>query len=160
MELLVASFMAGVLTVAAPCVLPLLPVVVGGSMIGASGDDDPKSLRRPLTIVISLAVSVVVFSLLLKASTALLGVPDTVWAVVAGGIVVAFGLTLLFPSAWDRLVVSSGVQASASKLMGRSQGESGTGGDILLGAALGPVFRQLQPDLRADRRGDTSRLLR
>ena len=145
MELLVASFMAGVLTAAAPCVLPLLPVVVGGSVLTAADDPDPTSLRGPVTIVISLAVSVIVFSLLLKATTALLGVPDTIWAVVAGGIVVGFGITLLFPSLWDRLVTATGWQAGANRLMGRTQEETGTRKDILLGAALGPVFNSCSP---------------
>ncbi len=145
MELLIASFMAGVLTAAAPCVLPLLPVIVGGSMLGGPDEQDSRSLKRPLTIVASLAVSVVVFSLLLKASTALLGVPDQVWAVVAGGIVVGFGVTLLFPAAWDRVAIATGLQGRANSLVGRSSESTGTRKDILLGAALGPVFNSCSP---------------
>ena len=56
MDLLVVSFLAGVLTAAAPCVLPLLPVIVGGSVLSGDEDEDRRSLRHPLTIVISLAV--------------------------------------------------------------------------------------------------------
>ncbi|MGA7396411.1 MAG: cytochrome c biogenesis protein CcdA [Solirubrobacterales bacterium] len=145
MELLIASFMAGVLTVLAPCVLPLLPVVVGGSVLGGAGDQDLTSLRRPVTIVVSLAVSIIVFSLLLKASTALLGVPDEVWAVVSGGIVVLFGVILLFPGLWDRVMVVTGITSSADRLMARSEGQSGVRRDIALGAALGPVFNSCSP---------------
>lgn len=145
MELLIASFVAGVLTAAAPCVLPLLPVIVGGSMLGGTDQASADSLKRPLTIVISLAVSVVVFSLLLKASTALLGVPDEVWAVISGGIVIALGITLLFPSVWDRLVTATGFQAGADRLMESSRHETGTRRDVLLGASLGPVFNSCSP---------------
>ncbi|MBK8293294.1 MAG: cytochrome C biogenesis protein [Solirubrobacterales bacterium] len=144
MELLIASFMAGVLTVAAPCVLPLLPVVVGGSMLGGE-DQSSDSLRRPVTIVVSLAVSVVIFSLLLKATTALLGVPDEVWAVISGGIVIGLGFTLLFPSIWDRLVTATGWQAKSNRLLESSSSRSGTKRDVLLGASLGPVFNSCSP---------------
>jgi len=144
-ELLIASFMAGVLTVAAPCVLPLLPVVVGGSLLGGADERDLSSLRRPVTIVVSLAISIIVFSLLLKASTALLGIPDEVWAVISGGIVIVFGVILLLPGLWDRLATATGLTSSADRLMARSEDKSGTRRDIVLGAALGPVFNSCSP---------------
>ena len=119
MDLLVVSFLAGVLTAAAPCVLPLLPVIVGGSVLSGDEDEDRRSLRHPLTIVISLAVSIIVFSLLLKTTTALLGIPDDVWSILAGGVVVLFGITLLWPSIWDRLMVATGISAGANNLLDR-----------------------------------------
>ena len=36
------SFVAGILTIAAPCVLPLLPVIVGGSIVRTSADADGR----------------------------------------------------------------------------------------------------------------------
>jgi cytochrome c-type biogenesis protein len=144
MDLLVVSFLAGVLTAAAPCVLPLLPVVVGGSVLSGAVDGS-RSIRHPLTIVASLAVSIIVFSLLLKATTALLGVPDAVWSIFAGGIVVLFGITLVWPSIWDRIVTMTGIQAASARMMNRSRDETGVKRDILLGAALGPVFNSCSP---------------
>lgn len=67
------AFAAGILTVAAPCVLPLLPVVVGGAMVRAG--DERRARWRPFIIAGSLVISVVLFTLLLKATTALLGIP-------------------------------------------------------------------------------------
>jgi len=130
MDLLVVSFLAGVLTAAAPCVLPLLPVIIGGSALSDADRKRPdggrRSIRSPLIIVTSLAVSIIVFSLLLKATTALLGIPDAVWSIFAGGIVVLFGITLLWPSIWDRLVTATGLSAGADRLMERSRDETGT----------------------------------
>ena len=37
MTLFILSFFAGILTVLAPCVLPMLPVIVGGSLDTAGG---------------------------------------------------------------------------------------------------------------------------
>jgi len=142
MELLVVSFLAGVLTVAAPCILPLLPVVVGGSIVG---EGKVGGLRRPLVIVASLAVSVVVFTLLLKATTALLGIPTMVWSVVAGGIVVLLGVNWLVPALWERVMLATGGQLGATKLLGASQRTTGVKHDVLLGAALGPVFNSCSP---------------
>ena len=144
-ELLVISFVAGVLTVLAPCILPLLPVIVGGSVLHGEGSDERRSLKHPVIIVLSLAVSVFVFSLLLKATTLFLGIPAAVWSFISGGIVILLGVTLLVPSIWEKLMIATGWQAGASRLMAKSQRRSGVGKDILLGAALGPVFNSCSP---------------
>jgi len=144
MPLILASFLAGMLTILAPCILPLLPVVVGGSVIREGAK--PKSRwRRPLTITASLAVSVVVFSLLLKATTALLGIPVLVWQVVAGFIVLFFGLSMLVPRIWDQIAVWLRIQQAATSLNRKAFAQPGTGGDILMGASLGPVFNSCSP---------------
>jgi len=103
------------------------------------------SLKHPLIIIASLIVSVVLFTLLLKFTTALLGIPTMVWAFIAGGIVLLFGINLLFPVLWEKFMDKTGLALAASKMMGASAGKSGVGKDILLGAALGPVFNSCSP---------------
>ncbi len=142
MALLVLSFIAGVLTVAAPCILPLLPVIVGGSIVG---DKNQSRWYRPLVIAASLAVSVVIFTLLLKATTTLLGVPQSVWSTISGIIVLLFGLNLLFPAAWEKLMVATRLPITSNALLGKTLGKKGIGKDVLLGAALGPVFSSCSP---------------
>lgn len=145
--LILLSFVAGVLTVAAPCVLPLLPVIVGGSIVRTDANSAVAERQwfRPVVIAVSLAVSVIVFTLLLKATTALLGVPQFVWQVIAGGIVLIFGLTMLFPVIWERVMTVTGLQRRANVALDSSYRRSGVGGDILLGAALGPTFSSCSP---------------
>jgi cytochrome c-type biogenesis protein len=147
LSLILLSFVAGVLTVAAPCVLPLLPVIVGGSIARTSSDVivAERQWFRPVVIAASLAVSVIAFTLLLKATTALLGVPQFVWQIIAGGILVIFGLTLLLPSLWERLMLATGIQNRANAVMNRSYSRGGLGGDVMLGAALGPTFSSCSP---------------
>ena len=144
-ELIIVAFVAGVLTVAAPCILPLLPVIIGGSALHGTTQNERASLKHPLVIVLSLAVSVYVFSLLLKATTLFLGIPTTIWSVISGGIVVLFGVNLLFPLLWEKLMIATGWQAGANRLMAASQRGDGIAKDILLGAALGPVFNSCSP---------------
>ena len=110
MVLLVISFIAGILTVLAPCVLPLLPVIVGGSLAGGSR-------RRAYTITASLALSIVAFTLLLKASTAFISVPEEIWRQLSGGIILLFGVLLLFPSLWTALPGINALSRSSNKLL-------------------------------------------
>ncbi|WP_439563946.1 cytochrome c biogenesis CcdA family protein [Microcella sp.] len=141
--LLVVSLLAGVLTVAAPCVLPLLPVIVGGSIVA---DGDGRRARwRPFVIAASLAVSVIVFTLLLKATTALLGIPTQVWQIISGVIVVLLGVNLLFPSLWERASTRLGLGDRSNRALDASVQRQSVGGDILTGAALGPVFSSCSP---------------
>ncbi len=93
----------------------------------------------------SLVVSVMVFSLLLKFTTALLGVPTMVWSIISGGIVLLLGINLLYPVIWEKIMLKTGLSTTANKMMGHSQQQSGVKKDILLGAALGPVFNSCSP---------------
>lgn len=143
MLLLLTSFLAGVLTVFAPCVLILLPVIVGSSLIS---DKDNKTDRiKPYVIAISLGISVLLFTLLLKASTILIGVDPQVWKTVSGGIVVILGLSLLFPLTWAKLSAKAGFEHSSNALLARASKQSGLVGYVLTGAALGPVFAACSP---------------
>lgn len=142
MALLVASFFAGILTVAAPCVLPLLPVIVGGSAVAGGKRAD---WRGPFVIAISLAVSVVIFTLLLKATTGLLGVPQEVWSGISGVIIILLGLYFVFPGWWERLSGRLNLAARTGKVFQQGKEEGGIGGQILIGAALGPAFNSCSP---------------
>ncbi len=88
MLLLLISFIAGILTVLAPCVLlPLLPVIVGGSVSARA-----KEKARPYIIAASLAGSIIGFTLLLKVSTVLINLSPNVLNYVSGGLLVALGV--------------------------------------------------------------------
>jgi cytochrome c-type biogenesis protein len=104
MTLLVLAFVTGALTALAPCVLPLLPVIIGGS---ATGANEVRSRARAYVIAISLATSLFLFTILLKATTALAGVSPRVLTYASGGIVVVLGLAMAFPGMWDRIVATT-----------------------------------------------------
>jgi cytochrome c biogenesis protein CcdA len=137
MELLIPSIISGVLTILAPCVLSTLPVIIGGSL-----SDQSKS--RPLIIVGSLAISMIVFTLLLKVSTSLIGIPQSFWKWLSGGLVTLFGLTILFPTLWNNVAFKLKLYKSES-LIAKSNKKEGWKGAALLGASLGPVFTTCSP---------------
>lgn len=137
MTLLIISFMAGVLTVLAPCILPLLPIIVGGASVGE------QRPAKPFIIAMSLAVSVVLFTLLLKFSTALLGIPPSVWQVMSGFIVIVLGVTTLWPGIWEKAAAKLNI--TTTSWLGKAGRQKGVWGDIVTGAALGPVFNSCSP---------------
>lgn len=142
--LILVSLVAGVLTVAAPCVLPLLPIIVGGSIV-ADGADSRRARLRPYVIAASLAVSVVIFTLALKATTALLGVPPQAWQIVSGVIVILLGINLLLPQLWERASERLRLGDRSNRALDASVNRQSLGGDVLTGAALGPVFSSCSP---------------
>jgi cytochrome c biogenesis protein CcdA/thiol-disulfide isomerase/thioredoxin len=136
--LLLTSFLSGILTVLAPCVLPLLPIIIGGS-VGSKGK------YKPYIIIGSLAFSLVLFTLLLKASTLLIDIDPAIWKYISGGLVTIFGLVYLFPDVWTNISVRLGFSKNSDILLDKAGEKSGVLGAILLGGALGPVFASCSP---------------
>lgn len=140
MLLLLGAFFAGIITVLAPCVFALLPVIIGGSM---SGDVHDK--RRPFIITASLAVSLLVFTLLLKATTLFIDISPAAITYVSGGIIVGLGIVTLFPGIYERIILFFNLQAKSQQLLGSGTGKGAVIGAIITGAALGPVFSSCSP---------------
>jgi len=141
MILFLLSFIAGVLTVLAPCILPLLPVIVGGSLTGEGKDAQKKKV---VTIVISLGLSVVAFTLLLKATTLFIDIPEHFWKWLSGGIVLILGFITIFPSLWEGKWLAK-LSAKSNILLGKGNKKKSFWGDVIMGAALGPVFSTCSP---------------
>jgi putative solute:sodium symporter small subunit len=138
-QLLVASFFAGMLTILAPCILPVLPVIISGSA------GSPKNNLRPIIIIWSLMSSIVIFTMLLRASTALIDVPTSFWTALSGSILIFFGLITIFPKVWDFISLKLNLSTRSNKLLAKSATRQGYVGDALIGASLGPVFASCSP---------------
>ncbi len=138
MTLLLISFIAGILTVLAPCVLPLLPIIIGGSVQGGRK-------RNPYVITASLAVAIVLFTLILKFSTVFINIPQSVWSLISGIIIIIFGLISVFPKLWENINVKLGLSNRSDALLADSAKVKGHGSDILMGMSLGPVFSSCSP---------------
>jgi len=139
MILLLLSFIAGILTVLAPCTLALLPVIVGGTLSGE------RSMRRAFTVTAALGVSVILFTLILKVSTAFINVPQSFWEILSGVIIFGLGLTMIFPKLLDKIPFLSMINRDSSKLVSAGYQKQNFVGDILIGVSLGPVFSSCSP---------------
>jgi len=134
------AVLAGILTVLAPCILPLLPIMIGSSQPG-----EHRLSAQSLTVIGSLSISVVLFTLLLKASTLLIDIPQAFWRVFSGGIILLVGLAMLFPFLWARLPLVQRMSIWGNKAIGTGYQKKNYSGDMLIGLALGPVFSTCSP---------------
>lgn len=134
----VLSFFAGIFTIFAPCMFFFLPVVLTGSVGG-------KDKWRPFIISTSLAVSVFVFTMLLKVLTIFIVIPQSFWNVFSALFIGLFGITLLFPHAWEKVSVKLGFSTRSQKTFNSMTQKDGFLGLVMLGAALGPVFASCSP---------------
>jgi cytochrome c biogenesis protein CcdA len=103
------------------------------------------AIRRALVITASLGASIFLFTLMLKASTALIGVPTEVWQWVSGGLLITLGVVGAFPDVWERISARLGLQSRSARRLGAARGREGVTGQVLTGAALGPVFTSCSP---------------
>jgi cytochrome c biogenesis protein CcdA/thiol-disulfide isomerase/thioredoxin len=141
MLLLFGAFVAGMLTVLAPCVLPLLPVIIGGSVSGETTDR-----KRPIIIAVSLAASLILFTLLLKATTVLIGIPPESINYISGSIIILLGIATLFPMVYEKISFKLGFASRSQKMLNSgNQNKNKHVGAIITGAALGPVFSSCSP---------------
>lgn len=138
MTFVLLSFIAGVLTVLAPCILPVLPVIVGGSVAA-------HTRRNPYVMTAALAIAVVLFTLILKVSTIFIDTPEWFWSILSGTIIILFGLHTIFPSAWERVSARLMFSNRSNAILDRARAHTSISGDILLGLALGPVFSSCSP---------------
>ncbi len=134
------SILAGIFTVLAPCILPLLPVVIGASEEGARGIS-----KRALAVISSLSVSVVLFTLLLKATTLFISIPQSFWTTFSGLVIVLVGIAIVFPSFWAQIPYVNKLSLISNKAVGTGYQKKSYKGDILIGLALGPVFTTCSP---------------
>jgi cytochrome c-type biogenesis protein len=133
------SFIAGVLSVLAPCALPLLPVILQGSQQGK------KSLVKSFIIIISLAISFIVFTIILKHSVGFLGLNEKIIKILSGLILVFVSITYIFPDLWSVINTSLGLSSKSDKAMEKAAKKEGILSYILTGVALGPVFTTCSP---------------
>src|SRR3989344_1254943 len=134
------SILAGIFTVLAPCILPLLPVVIGASEEGTRGIS-----KRAFVVIGSLSVSVIAFTLLLKATTIFISIPQSFWAIFSGLVIILVGVAIVSPSFWAKIPYISKLSIVSNKAVGVGYQKQSYKGDMLIGLALGPVFTTCSP---------------
>lgn len=137
----IISFLAGILTVLSPCVLPMIPVIIGSSL----GQEDTHIHRKRMTVIGSLMVSIILFTIILKFSTVFLGVPEVFWKYLSAGIIIFYGATLVFPGLWENISFVQKINQRANKTLGIGYQKKSFLGDVLIGSSLGPVFSTCSP---------------
>jgi cytochrome c-type biogenesis protein len=126
------ALLAGVLTIGAPCILPLLPIILGSS-IGST------SKTRPLFIAMGFVVMFTIVALALSYITSALHITPNVLRNIATLALGLFGLLLLWPTPFEKLTAY--LTKFTTKATALS-GQAGTGnfGGFVLGLMLGLIW--------------------
>jgi cytochrome c biogenesis protein CcdA len=96
-------------------------------------------------VIGSLSVSVIVFTILLKATTFLIDIPQMFWSAFSGIVIILVGIAIVFPSLWARIPFVQKISTLGNKAIGTGYQKKNYSGDALIGLALGPVFTTCSP---------------
>jgi cytochrome c biogenesis protein CcdA len=128
-DLLLALF-AGILTIAAPCTLPVLPILLGASIGQRAG-------ARPAFIVGGFVVSFAFVALGLNTLAAVLDFDPDVLRKAGLSLLTVFGVLMIWPAAFERLTAPV---ANAGDTARRVVAADGNLGGLLLGTTLGLIW--------------------
>lgn len=131
MELFLA-YVAGLLTLINPCVLPVLPIILAS----AASEDR----RGPMAIAAGLSVSFVVLGVGLAAFGPAVGVGIDTVTMVAAWLMVAFGVVLLVPQVNQRFAGAAGMLTAGADTKLAGMDFSSPKGQFLGGLLLGAVW--------------------
>jgi cytochrome c biogenesis protein CcdA len=128
---LVLALLAGIVTVAAPCTLPMLPILLGAS-VGQTGK------LRPAMIALGFVISFSAAALLLSAITDFLGFDPNALRTVAAVLLFGFGLLMVWPAPFEWLTIRlNGLAGGAAAHAASARGNIG---GFVLGTTLGLVW--------------------
>ena len=128
----VLGYVAGLLTLINPCVLPVLPIVLATALqAGRLG---------PLTVAAGMSVSFVTFGLLVAVAGRSLGITEETVSNAGAVLMIGFGLVLLVPRfSASFATATAGFSERADVQMDGADG-SGLSGQFVAGVLLGAVW--------------------
>ncbi len=126
------SFLAGLVTILNPCVLPLVPILVASAL--------SKSRFGPLALAGGLVTSFTLFGFTVIAFGYSLGIDERLVRLFAGGLLVVAGAVLLVPQAQAALTAAAAPIANfGNQRLERVSGD-GWHGQFAIGLLLGIVW--------------------
>ncbi|WP_341312082.1 cytochrome c biogenesis CcdA family protein [Paraburkholderia sp. IMGN_8] len=128
------SLLAGLLTIASPCILPVMPILLGTSV-------DRPDRTRPLFIMAGFILTFATFAMMLGAVSSTVHVAQEALRDTALALLALFGLLRLWPRPYEWLVARI-VQPVYEKLVNATgiQPPGGNAGGFVLGMSLGAVW--------------------
>lgn len=133
MILLIAfAFLAGIITVLSPCILPILPIILTSSIGGVN-----TGKSRPIGVVTGFILSFTFFTLFLSTIVRLSGIPAETLRIVSVIVIAGFGVSLLVPQ--FQIIVEK-LFSKLAGFMPSNQGRRGFGGGLLIGFSVGLLW--------------------
>jgi cytochrome c biogenesis protein CcdA len=129
---LALAFLAGALSILSPCVLPILPIVVGAAA--------SQHRLGPAALAAGLAVSFVIAGLFVATVGYSIGLDADLLRDVAAVLMIAIGVVLLVPRFEARLALAGAPLANWSDRRFGGSVKAGLAGQLSLGVVLGAVW--------------------
>ncbi len=129
--LILFAFLAGIVTILSPCILPILPIIL------ATSATELNSKKRPYGIVFGFILSFTFFTLFLSQVVKFLGIPADSMRNFSVIVIGLFGFSLVIPK--FQLLMES-LFAHLANFMPTSAGKTGFGGGVLIGLSLGLLW--------------------
>jgi cytochrome c biogenesis protein CcdA len=130
--MLALALLAGVLSTLSPCVLPLLPIVLGAAL--------GKHRYGPIVLGAGIVVSYVSIGLVVATIGYAIGLDQDIFRKLGAALLVAFGAVLMLPSVQDRFALAAGPLGNWADRQAGSIGARGIGCQLALGVLLGAVW--------------------
>jgi cytochrome c-type biogenesis protein len=127
---LILALLAGVVTIAAPCTLPMLPILLGASV-------GQTSTARPALIAMGFVASFAAVALLLSWITRILNFDPDALRTGANFVLFGFGLLMIWPAPFEWLTIRIGGSSRGGNGVQVRQGNIGA---FILGTTLGLVW--------------------
>lgn len=126
------ALLAGILSTLSPCVLPLLPLVLGAAV--------SEHRFGPVVLAAGLAVSFVAIGLFVATVGFSIGLDADVFRGLAALLLLAIGLVLVVPQLQARVAVAGGLVSNWSHDRFGGAGTTGLKGQFAVGLLLGAVW--------------------
>jgi len=131
--LLAFAFVSGIITILSPCILPVLPIVLSGSVGGGKA--------RPFGVLAGFVVSFTVFTLTLSAIVRALGIPADALRVVAVVLIALFGIVMLVPRLRDGFeMLTSRIASRGNRTSRVAAAKPGAAGSVPAGQRLAGLW--------------------
>lgn len=126
------SYLAGTLSTLSPCVLPLIPILIGSAVIAHR--------FGPIALAAGLAASFTIVGIFIASVGVAIGLDQEVLRNVAATLLILFGVLLLSKTLQERFaVITSGLGGTGQSLLNRVS-SNGLFGQFLIGLLLGVVW--------------------
>ena len=126
------ALLAGVLSTLSPCVLPLLPIVLGAALT--------EHRFGPVALAAGLALSFVVIGLFVATVGFAIGLDQDIFRNVAAALLIVIGAVLLLPRLQAQVAVAAGPFGNWAQSQAGGMSRSGLAGQFAVGLLLGAVW--------------------
>jgi cytochrome c biogenesis protein CcdA/thiol-disulfide isomerase/thioredoxin len=130
--LLIFAFIAGIVTILSPCILPILPIILSTTVGGVEVGN-----RRAIGVITGFILSFTFFTLFLSTIVRVTGIPPDLLRQLSVLIIIIFGISLLIPNIQ---ILIEKMFSKLANFMPKSNTDTNFTGGVWVGLSLGLLW--------------------